>query len=341
MTALALTVKNVRRIDTVYLVVFGILVFVAIIDQSQLPQSLEFLLRALLGILPFLAASVFIAGAAKATGLDQQIALIFKARPMTAIVAASFVGALAPFCSCGVIPLIAALLAAGVPLAPVMSIWLASPLMDPSMFLLTAGVFGTGFAVAKTVAAVSIGLLGGFATHLAVSRGLLSDPLRASIGCGGCGAPKPFEKQPVVLPFWSDPMRRQTFGSAALDSGLFLFKWLTLAFLLESLMVAYVPAESIGQWLGGSAWWAIPASVIVGVPSYLNGFAAIPTVSALVEMGMAPGAAMGFMLAGGVTSIPAALAVFALVKRSVFALYIACGLLGSLALSYAVQPFLA
>lgn len=341
MTALALTVKNVRRIDTVYFVVFAIFLLIGLVDQPQLPRSATFLINALWGILPFLAASVFIAGAAKATGLDQQIALVFKARPVSAIIAASFVGALAPFCSCGVIPLIAALLAAGVPLAPVMSIWLASPLMDPSMFLLTAGVFGTGFAVAKTIAAISIGLIGGFATHVMVGRGMLTDPLRASLSCGGCGAPKPFEQQPVVMRFWTVPERRQTFSKGALESGLFLFKWLTLAFLLESLMVAYVPAEAIGQWLGGASWWAIPASVIVGVPSYLNGFAAIPTVSALMDMGMAPGAAMGFMLAGGVTSIPAALAVFALVKRPVFAVYLLCGLLGSLALSYAVQPFLA
>jgi len=38
---------------------------------------------------------------------------------------------------------------------------------------------------------------------------------------------------------------------------------------------------------------------------------------------MAPGAGLAFLVAGGVTSIPAAIAVFALVKRAVFALYIA------------------
>ena len=65
------------------------------------------------------------------------------------VVFASLMGALSPFCSCGVIPLIAALLASGVPLAPVMAFWLASPLMDPSMFLITTGVLGLQFAIAK------------------------------------------------------------------------------------------------------------------------------------------------------------------------------------------------
>ena len=46
------------------------------------------------------------------------------------------------FCSCGVIPLIAAMLVAGVPLAPVMAFWIASPIMDPEMFVLTAAGIG-------------------------------------------------------------------------------------------------------------------------------------------------------------------------------------------------------
>jgi hypothetical protein len=76
---------------------------------------------------------------------------------------------------------------------------------------------------------------------------------------------------------------------------------------------------------------------VVGVPAYLNGYAAIPTVSALIDMGMAPGAALTFMVAGGVTSIPAAMAVFALVKRPVFALYLVLGLTGSMLVGFAYQ----
>ena len=80
---------------------------------------------------------------------------------MAATGAAALAGGISPFCSCGVIPLIAALLGAGVPLAPVMAFWLASTVMDPSMFALTAGVIGFEMAVAKTLSAVAIGLIGG------------------------------------------------------------------------------------------------------------------------------------------------------------------------------------
>ena len=54
------------------------------------------------------------------------------------------------------IPLIAALLAMGVPLSAVMAFWLASSIMDPSIFVLTAGVLDLEFAVAKSFAAIGL-----------------------------------------------------------------------------------------------------------------------------------------------------------------------------------------
>ena len=71
---------------------------------------------------------------------------MFTGNSMSMIIAAAAFGALSPFCSCGVIPLIAALLTMGVPLAAVMAFWLASPVIDPSMFALTSGVLGSDFA---------------------------------------------------------------------------------------------------------------------------------------------------------------------------------------------------
>ena len=57
---------------------------------------------------------------------------------------------------------------------------------------------------------------------------------------------------------------------------MFLFKWLLFAFTLESLMVRWLPHEMIVSHLGGDTGYAIPLSVAIGVPAYLNGFAAVP-----------------------------------------------------------------
>ncbi|NJM99992.1 MAG: permease, partial [Phormidesmis sp. RL_2_1] len=48
-----------------------------------------------------------------------------------------------------------------------------------------------------------------------------------------------------------------------------------------------------------------------------------------IQQGMNPGAGMAFLLAGGATSIPAMIAVFALARWPVFLTYIGFALIGS------------
>ncbi len=344
MTSVAMTLNRMsgtlRRIDRVVLTTAGIFLVLAVVVPAQALDSLLATLSSLGYISPFFVLSVLVAAYAKATGADQQIARIFSGRQLTGIVLAAAFGAFSPFCSCGVIPIIAGLLGAGVPLAPVMAFWISSPIMDPEMFILTGAVLGLPFATAKALSALGMGLFAGFATHALVLRSAFADPLKpGAFGCGSCGPARLDRNPKIEWAFWRAPERRRTFVEEGKVTGWFLFKWLLLAFVLESLMVAYLPAESVSQWLGGGNWWVIPASVAVGVPAYLNGYAAIPTVSALIDMGMIPGGALAFMVAGSVTSIPAAMAVFALVKRRVFLWYLGLGLTGSLISGFAYQAF--
>ncbi len=315
----------------IWFVTAAILAILFATNPQQAIDSIGFTIGALIRTAPFVLLSIAVAAYATASGADNLIARAFTGSPLMMIVFAAALGGLSPFCSCGVIPLIAALLAMGVPLAGVMAFWLASPVIDPSMFVLTSGLLGLEFAIAKTLAAIGLGLFGGYATYLLTRGGRLSDPLRPGVGNGGCGASSVREPGPVVWKFWQEAPRREKFGSEALSTTLFLLKWLSLAFLLESLMLAYVPAEWITSVLGGEGFTPILTATFVGVPAYLNGYAALPLVSGLVEQGMAPGAGLAFLVAGGVTSLPAAIAVFALVKRPVFALYIGLALTGSLA----------
>lgn len=293
--------------------------------------TVSFALGNLINVAPFLMLSVGIAAYAGASGADGLIARAFTGSPAVMILIAAAAGGLSPFCSCGVIPLIAALLVMGVPLSAVMAFWLASPVMDPSMFLLTTGTLGFEFAVAKTIAALSLGVFGGFVVHHVSRAGGLSDPLRDGVGDGGCGGAKVRTEQPVVWTFWRDEARIAKFWSEAIKTTLFLAKWLTLAFILESLMLAWLPADLVASALGGSGIAPIGIATLVGVPAYLNGYAALPLVGGLIEQGMAPGAGLAFLVAGGVSSLPAAIAVWALVKRHVFFMYLGLALTGSFA----------
>lgn len=330
MTALVETLKQFKlpKIDGAWATVALILLGLAVFAPTQLPASITFALKALANTAPYILFAVLAVAYLKASGAESIVAKAFEGRQVRMIILASLMGGLSPFCSCEVIPFIAGLLALGTPVAPVMAFWLSSPLMDPPAFLITAGALGWQFAIAKTFVAVGMGLLGGFTLYAMTRNGWFADPLRPKESSGGCCGPSPFKGQPVWK-FWQEEKRRDVFFREAVANAHFLFKWLSLAYLLESLMLAYMPAETIAQVLGGDGVLPIILSALVGAPAYLNSYAAPPLVAGLMEQGMSAGAAMAFVVAGGVSSIPAMTAVFALVKKQLFATYVALGFVGA------------
>ncbi|WP_169566695.1 permease [Sneathiella limimaris] len=308
--------------------ILAILIILAVSVPEDFQSHLTFISSNLLSIAPFLLLSVGIAAYLKATGADQIVSSVFRGNPVKSILVASLFGALSPFCSCGVIPLVAALLASGVPFAPVLAFCISSPIMDPEMFILTAAELGTDFALVKTAAAIGIGLLTGLVTLLIGKTGFLENGLK-DIARPKCGA-APIEKPSIHWAFWKQSGLTQKFGTESKNSLWFLGKWLTFAFVLESLMVSYVPAETITSLLGAENSLSLLYAAIIGVPAYLNGYAAIPLVDGLLELGMSPATGLTFMLAGSATSIPAAVGIWSLLKPKLFSLYVGFAFVGAL-----------
>ncbi|MEJ1126409.1 permease [Variovorax sp. CCNWLW225] len=328
------------RLDKPLLAIAAIVVGIALIQPNQLAPSLEFAGNALLNIAPWLILSICLAAYVSASRADRLIALAFTGRPTRMVIFAALIGAASPFCSCGVVPIVAGLIIAGVPLAPIMAFWMSSPLMDPTMFVMTAASLGLEFAVIKTVAAVVIGLFAGGVTHWLVRAKWINEVMRNAVApkkC--CGAKKAVAAKPVWK-FWTSAESKGLFIDSVKTNGWFFLRWMVIAFLLESLMTAYLPADKVTAWLGQGGG-AIPLAIAIGIPSYLNGYAALPLVSGLIDLGMSQAVALAFLVGGGVTSIPAMVAVWALVKPRGFALYMALAVSGSFLVSYAYAAFLA
>ena len=317
------------KVDSALAALAVILAGAALFNFGEFSYVAGFALKALANTAPFIFSAVLAVAYVKATGAENVLAKAFEGAEARMVILAALLGGLSPFCSCEVIPFIAALLAVGAPLSAVMAFWLASPLMDPAMFLITSGTLGWEFALGKTMAAVGIGLFGGAVTMIFAKSVVFADPLREKPKVGGCcGVKAPFQDRPQWS-FWRDAERVEVFKSTTIENAVFLLKWLSLAYVIEALMLRHVPADWIASALGGQGVGTILLGALVGAPAYLNGYAAVPLVDALIQQGMSAGAAMSFMLAGGVSCIPAAIAVWALVKPRVFVGYIAYGVIGA------------
>lgn len=117
-------------------------------------------------------------------------------------------------------------------------------------------------------------------------------------------------------------------------------RWLLIAFLLEALITLYVPQNTIATVLGSANKLAVPLAATIGVPLYLTNITALPIINGLLAQGMQPGAAIAFLIAGPVTTIPAMTAVWGVVNRRIFILYLAIGLLGAMVLGILANAIL-
>ncbi|WP_170479140.1 permease [Ruegeria arenilitoris] len=318
-----------EMIKTPWALIVALLMAVAVLDPDNWVDVVTFAAKALAHTGQYILFAVLLLSYLKATGAEVMVARAFEGRETRMILLAALFGGLAPFCSCEVIPFIAGLLALGAPLSAVMAFWLSSPLIDPPTLLITAGALGWPFAIGKAIAAVALGLFGGFTVRFLMRNGAFAQPLREykPAGCCGCG---PKQDDRPVWRFWQQPERRARFRSEFVHNGVFLLKWLALAYVLEALLVSYVPADLIARVVGGEGVVPIVIAALVGMPAYLNSYVAPPLLAGLMEQGMSAGAAMSFMVAGAVSSIPAMAAVWSLVRPRVFATYLGLGVSGAI-----------
>lgn len=337
-------------------------------------------------VLPAFLLSVALGVLIRALALDGFIRRVVEARAGFAVVLGTAVGAFSPLCSCTVIPVISGLLASGVPLAPVMSFWVASPTMEPEMFALTVATLGWPLAVARLLATIVLSLGAGYLTLALTRSGVLSpdvlrpgmlprprpaatrlpalslpvlqpaligggreavldrpiaggsSPVPAGSACCGTGSVRGATSDGRAFPpsgSWAiverlRTIRWSTFGRDMAAGTWRLGRWLVLAFVLEAVMLRHVPQAAIAAVLGEGSRYAVLLAALVGIPLYLNNVSALPIVSGLLAQGMQPGAAVAFLIAGPVTTVPAMSAVWGIVKPRIFALYIGAALAGAL-----------
>ena len=361
---------------------------------ADIDRIIDFISNSFIHVWPYLLLSIPLAVGVKLSGASRHIKRAFDGHPATAILLAVAVGAFSPFCSCGVIPVVASLLVGGVPLAPVMAFWIASPSMDPEIFFLSVASLGWKLAIWRLAATLAVSLLGGFVTHFAERTGWLGDdylrleapatpapslrarardrwlelkgaigrlaarpPVAAAVCCASVGPAAVVElghlpSDPRALGAGAGCDSCQSTEATGSQEGScdgevvgfrtkllletaaatwMVGKFMALAFFLGALIEIYVPAEWIAATLGARNPMAIPVAAILGVPVYTSNLTALPLVGGLLAQGMDPGAAIAFLIAGPTTTLPAMAAVWGLVSRRVFALYVGFALAGGLA----------
>ncbi len=74
---------------------------------------------------------------------------------------AATAGAIIPICSCGIVPVLAGMVEAGIPLGPTMAFLIAAPMLNVPAVFITAGVLGWKLAIGRILGTFFIALLVG------------------------------------------------------------------------------------------------------------------------------------------------------------------------------------
>ena len=96
------------------------------------------------------------------------------------------------------------------------------------MFLITIGMLGWYFALAKTTAAIGVGLLGGGLTMIFTKSVVFADPLREKPKVDRCCNSQVLSQAGPRWSFWRETERIEIIKSTIIENVVFLLKWLAL-----------------------------------------------------------------------------------------------------------------
>lgn len=220
-------------------------------------------------------------------------------------------GAVTPFCACSTVPMTLGLLQAGVPFGTVMSFVIASPLMDPLVFILLGTFMGwkvaIGFLVLTSIFPIFFGVLFeklGWADQVKRVR------LKGHI-----------HSQDEQLPVGITPRIKASFLKAWQD---FKSVWLymVIGVAIGAVIYGYMPTALLAKVAGPENPFAVLVATLIGLPLYIRVESAIPIGIALMDKGVSIGAVIAFIISGAGVAIPELTMLASIFKKKIIIAFI-------------------
>ncbi|HJW08570.1 MAG TPA: permease [Holophagaceae bacterium] len=207
---------------------------------------------------------------------------------------AALLGIFTPFCSCSAIPLFIGFLRAGVPLGVTFSYLVAAPMVNEVALFMLLGLVGWKVALLYTATGVTVAFLAGWVIGgLGMERHLEPWVLQAV---------RPGSAVQDEMSTFTDRLDLALQGVRDIVGK--VWPYLLAGIAVGAFIHGYVPEALLARLMGRSAWWSVPAAVLIGIPLYSNAAGVMPIVQALLGKGAALGTVLAFMMAVIGLSLP-------------------------------------
>lgn len=280
--------------------------------QSHTWRVLEQVYALILQLLPYLLVSILLSTIIKQYTTAENLKRYLSGRNIPlSIVLAALLGIVSPLGSYVVIPLSAALLLAGLPLAPVVTFMVSSPLINPGLFLLTVGALGMEMAVMRVLSALALGISAGVITQYVLS--LSTSAVKNS----------PAGDASILI-------KKRTFLNEALAYTKYISKYFFIGIVIAALTKVFIPVSWLSVVLGSNHVVSILAATLAGVPFYTCGGAELPVIQQLADFGADKGAILAYFISGPATKVATVVLILSVFKKQIVYLYFSVSILGAI-----------
>ena len=262
---------------------------------SHMGSAIGFFLYDVPKILLLLTAIVFAVGIVRSffTPERTRLALGGKREGVGNVLAASL-GVVTPFCSCSAVPLFLGFVESGVPLGVTFSFLIAAPMINEVAVVMLFGLFGWRVAALYVGTGLLIAILAGIVIgRLHLERWVADWVYQVQMGQSS------LEEGKLD---WSD--RVDSALHSVRDIVGRVWPYVVVGIAVGAFIHGYVPEDLLAGIMGRSAWWSVPAAVLLGIPMYSNAAGVIPVVQALMEKGASLGTVLAFMMSVIALSLP-------------------------------------
>lgn len=206
-------------------------------------------------------------------------------------------------CSCAMIPVFGGLIMAGAGVGPAVTFLLMAPAANFIAVVTTIDIISLELAIARVVSAFAAAILVGYLVSLTKAAQAVEERFSGfkvhapDVAEGGESFA---QKSDHALLEAADLLKR-------------VVPYLALGLCVVSYIDAFLPTDIVSRHLTGLGGVAL--SAVLGVPLYTPTLVEIFLIRALLDLGMDPGAALAFLIAAPMASIPSMMGVASLVGR--------------------------
>lgn len=280
--------------------------------QSHTWKVLGAVFILILQLLPYLIISIILSTVIKQyTSAENLKRFISGKNIFLSIVLAALLGIVSPLGSYIVIPLSAALVLAGLPLAPVMAFMVSSPLINPGLFVLTLGTLGAEMAIMRCISAFVLGVSAGLITYYTMKN----DPLAV-------------KNQPAGDA--TKLIKKRTFFNEAWQYTKYISKYFFIGIFFAALTKVFIPVSWLSSILGSNHVVSIFAATLAGVPFYTCGGAELPVIQQLADFGADKGAILAYFISGPATKVATVVLLVSVYRKKIVYLYFSVSIIGAI-----------